>query len=249
MKQVIIIDDEAPARKIIGQYLGEFPQLSIVKECKNGLEAVESIHQIKPDLVFLDVQMPGMNGFEVLKKLQHIPSVIFSTAFDQYALQAFEVNAVDYLLKPYTRDRFREAVKRVIQEESHEHRPTSSPTTRFVQQLHQENKSYPSRILVQHAHKIVAITPEDILWVEAFGDYSKIHSQKGIFLSNMGIGNLGEKLDPALFIRVHRSAIVGIQAIQMVEKDGAGSFVVSLQNQEKVRVSRSYADNIKKLMV
>jgi len=253
MKQVIIIDDEAPARKIIRQYLGEFTQLSIVKECKNGLEAVESIHQLKPDLVFLDVQMPGMNGFEVLKKLQYIPSVIFSTAFDQYALQAFEVNAVDYLLKPYTRDRFREAVKRVIQEEHSEikagNRPNSSSTTQFVQQLHQENRSYPSRILVQHAHKIVAITPEDILWVEAFGDYSKIHTQKGIFLSNMGIGNLGEKLDPTLFIRVHRSAIVGIQAIQMVEKDGAGSFVISLQNQEKVRVSRSYADNIKKLMV
>lgn len=249
MKQVIIIDDEAPARKIIGQYLSDFAQLHIAKECKNGLEAVESIHQIKPDLIFLDVQMPGMNGFEVLKELQHIPSVIFSTAFDQYALQAFEVNAVDYLLKPYTRDRFREAVQRVLCEDVLEDRSQVSPTASLIQQLHQENKSYPSRILVQHGHKILAIAPEDILWIEAFGDYSKIHTHQGVFLSNMGIGNLNEKLDPALFIRVHRSAIVGIRAIQMVEKDGAGSFVIDLQNQERVKVSRSYAENIKKLMV
>lgn len=249
MKKVIIIDDEAPARKIITQYLGAFDHLEIIKECKNGLEAVECIHQLKPDLIFLDVQMPGMNGFEVLQKLQYIPSVIFSTAFDQYALQAFEVNAVDYLLKPYTKDRFQEAVKRVLQEEAMEDRANNSATAQFVQQLHHENKSYPSRILVQHAHKIVAIAPDEILWVEAFGDYSKIHTYKGTFLSNMGIGNLSEKLDPELFIRVHRSAIVGIQAIQMVEKDGAGSFVVSLQNQEKVKVSRSYAENIKRLMV
>ena len=249
MKKVIIIDDEAPARKIITQYLDAFDHLEIIKECKNGLEAVESIHQLKPDLIFLDVQMPGMNGFEVLQKLQYIPSVIFSTAFDQYALQAFEVNAVDYLLKPYTKDRFQEAVKRVLQEEAMEDRANNSATAQFVQQLHQENKTYPSRILVQHAHKIVAISPEEIMWIEAFGDYSKIHTHKGTFLSNMGIGNLSEKLDPGLFIRVHRSAIVGIQAIQMVEKDGAGSFVVSLQNQEKVKVSRSYAENIKRLMV
>lgn len=249
MKQILIIDDEAPARKIIRQYLHDFQKIHIAGECKNGLEAVKSIEQLQPDLIFLDVQMPGMNGFEVLQQLVHIPEVIFSTAFDQYALQAFEVNAIDYLLKPYTRKRFQEAVNRALKESQPRDELQNSATTRFIQQLHQENKSYPSRILVQHAHKIVAIAPEEILWIEAFGDYSKIHSQKGTFLSNMGIGNLDEKLNPELFIRVHRSAIVGIHAIAMVEKDGAGSFIVHLQNQTKVKVSRSYTENIKKLMV
>ncbi|GAA4961475.1 LytR/AlgR family response regulator transcription factor [Algibacter aquimarinus] len=241
MRKVIIVDDEASGRKLIKEYLQDFDDLILLGEANNGVDAVKIINEFKPDLVFLDIQMPGITGFDVLTHLEELPQIIFSTAYDQYALKAFEVHAVDYLLKPYTKDRFKVAVERLSESiQVNNARP-------LAESLLIENSKYPERILVQKQNKLITISTEDVIRIEAFGDYSKLITKDNTFLSNYGISILEEKLNDAIFIRVHRSSIINLNKVKELNKY-TKSYDVTMQNGDVVRVSRGYMDNIKKLM-
>lgn len=241
MRKVIIVDDESSGRKLIKEYLDDFNDLILLGEANNGVDAVKIINEFKPDLVFLDIQMPGMTGFDVLTHLEELPQIIFSTAYDQYALKAFEVHAVDYLLKPYTRERFKIAVEKSNQNiENNKARP-------LTESLLMDKPKFPERILVQSQNKLVTILIEDVIRIEAYGDYSKLITNDKTYLSNYGISTLEEKLDNSIFIRVHRSSIINLNEVKELNKY-TKSYDVTMQNGDVVRVSRGYMDNIKKLM-
>lgn len=240
MKKVIIADDEKAGRQLIKEYLADYPDLVLVGEANNGVDAIKEINEFKPDLVFLDIQMPGKTGFEVLNYLDEIPKIIFSTAYDEYALKAFEVHAVDYLLKPYTKTRFKTAIERLSQDQNQ--------LQALVQNVVLNDSTYPSRVLVQFNKKLVSIKVEDIVWVEAYGDYSKVHTATNAFLSNFGISELESKLNPEVFVRVHRSSIINLDQVKELDRYGK-SYDVTMTNGEVVRVSRGYMETLKKLML
>jgi two-component system, LytTR family, response regulator len=241
MKKVAVIDDEAAGRTLIKQYLVGYPNLVVVGEANNGVDAIKIINEFKPDLIFLDIQMPGLTGFEILEHLEEIPQIIFSTAYDKYALQAFEVHAVDYLLKPYTRERFKHAVQRIRNEEQ------PNPVQPLAESLLINSTHYPERILVQIGQKLINIAVTDIVWIEADGDYARLITLNGKYLSNYGISVLEAKLNPNSFIRVHRSSLINLKYIKEVQKYPS-NYDVIMQNNDVVRVSRGYMDNLKKLM-
>lgn len=241
MKKVVIVDDEKSGRSLIKEYLGNHKELILIGEANNGVDAIKIINEFKPDLVFMDIQMPGLNGFDVLEHLEELPTIIFSTAYDSYALQAFEVHAIDYLLKPYTRERFDKAIAKL---------KTNSPQqiAPLVNEHILSKTEYPERIIVEKGSKYVTLMTKDIFFVEAYGDYSKIYDTQSTYISNRGISSLEEKLNPKNFLRIHRSTIVSLSAISEVSRYGK-SFMLILKNGEKVKVSRTYADKIKELIL
>ena len=241
MKKVILIDDESAGRKLIREYIADYPDYIILAEANNGVDAVKQINEFKPDLIFLDIQMPGLTGFEVLSHLEEIPQIIFSTAYDKYAIQAFEVHAVDYLLKPYSKDRFKLAIERLAT------RNTMDSLLPLTESLLMDKKTYPERILVKSRQKLITIATSEILRIEAYGDYSKLITMSDSYVSNFGISALEEKLNPDSFIRVHRSAIINTHCIKEIEKHPS-SYEILMLNNDVVRVSRGYMDALKKLM-
>lgn len=245
--RTLIVDDEPPARAIIREYLAELSEIEVIGECANGREAVAEINRQKPDLVFLDIQMPAMNGFEVLQRLDYMPNIIFSTAYDQYALQAFEVNAVDYLLKPYSRARFMRAVERIIGRKD----TSEEELDKLSRLLHETRatEAYAERIFVRVGQKIIPVNTSSILWVGAEGDYSALHVGEKSLLCSLGLGQLEHKLDPAKFARVHRSFIVNLTALKSLESDGEGGYFATLADGARVRVSRTYAPKIRGLIL
>ena len=212
MKKVLIADDEEAGRILIKEYLKNYPNLVLLTEVNNGVDAITEINRFKPDLIFLDIQMPGKTGFEVLAHLEEIPQIIFSTAYDQYALQAFEVHAVDYLLKPYTKERFAKAIDRL--------ETGTTDVTGLAQSVIMDKDDYPERVLVQQSKKLITIAVGDIIWIEAYGDYSKLHTTTSTFVSNYGISGLEEKLNPKSFLRVHRSSIINLDKVKELHKYG-----------------------------
>lgn len=241
MQKIVIADDEAAGRTLIKQYLQEYPTMIVVGEANNGVDAVKIINEFKPDVVFLDIQMPGLTGFDVLTHLEEIPQIIFSTAYDQYALQAFEVHAIDYLLKPYTGVRFNAAIQKLRLNQSQNLTPVQPLAESLINPL-----QYPEKILIQQNQKLVTVNVRDIIWISAEGDYSKIITNRGNYLSNYGISQLELKLNPQHFIRVHRSSIIHLEFVKEIQKQ-LSSYDVIMQNGDWVRVSRGYMDNIKKL--
>ena len=241
MKKIIIIDDEAAGRTLIKQYLAEYPTLILVGEANNGVDAIKVINEFKPDLIFLDIQMPGLSGFQILPHLEEIPQIIFSTAYDKYALQAFDVHAVDYLLKPYTRERFKQAIQRIRDDGQ------ANPIQPLAESFMPNAANYPERILVPIGQKLITVLVADIVWIEADGDYSRLITSNGRYLSNYGISILESKLNPISFMRVHRSSIINVGCIKEVQKN-SNSYDVVMKNGDVVRVSRRYAESLKKLM-
>jgi two-component system, LytTR family, response regulator len=241
-KKVIICDDEDDARLLIQQYIADYPQLQIIKECSNGPEAVAAIDALEPDLIFLDIQMPGLSGFQVLQKIVHVPQIIFSTAFDKYALKAFDNNAVDYLLKPYTKQRFAQAINKVLDGGQ----KNAAGIKSLSESLQQDYTTYPERVLVESGNRMISLSVNDILWIEADGDYTRLHTVQKFYLSNYGISMLEQKLNPATFFRIHRSAIINLNLVKEVLKESDGYHVV-LQNGMQHKVGRSYTEVIKKL--
>lgn len=242
MKKVIIVDDEAPARELIREYISEYKDLIVVGECNNGVDALKDIRTFRPDLILLDVQMPGMTGFEVLEHLDQVPEIIFSTAYDKYALDAFEVNAVDYLLKPYTRERFGKAIDKVLERDV----PYLDKIQELAESLeNQRNPGFTGKIFVQSGSHLVAVNTKDIIWLEADKDYTWLYTLEKKYLSSHGLGNLERKLDQTQFIRVHRSSIVNLNYIQQIDKH-SNSYDIIMNNGDTVRVSRSYMEEIKK---
>lgn len=245
MLKVVIVDDEAPARQLLRQYLDAHPELVIVGEANNGVDAIKVIQEMRPELLFLDVQMPGLTGLEVLTHLDELPLIIFSTAYDQYALKAFEFHAVDYLLKPYTKDRFETAIRHLG---TRLQQPQEAVRTLTQAMVDEEDKNaYPRKILVAKGNKLVAVNVGDIQWISAEGDYSSLITAQGRFLSQYGIGQLEKKLDPATFIRVHRSSILNLQYVQEVFRDGH-TYDAKMQNGDIVKVSRSYVPKVKEII-
>ena len=242
----LIIDDEKLARDLLREYLESFPQIEVIGECAKGSEAVEKINKLKPDLIFLDVQMPGMNGFDVLDEIDHEPHVIFTTAYDQYAIRAFEKNAVDYLLKPLDEERFTQAVNRALKRKTTE----VSDLEEMLRSIKSEGKgSFDSHIFVQKSEKLFNLPVEEIIFLEASGDYTVITTKSDQFVSSSGIGKLEEILNPDTFIRVHRSTIINLNFLKEIERHFNGGMVVKMQNGKSFPVSRTYAKLIRKKVV
>lgn len=241
----LIIDDEKLARELLHEYLEGFPEIEIIGECSKGTEAVEKINKLKPDLIFLDVQMPGMNGFDVLEEIDHEPYIIFTTAYDQYAIKAFEKNAVDYLLKPLDEERFRLAVNRAMKRKTVE----SGNLEELLRSIKTEGKSFESHIFVQKSEKLFNLPVEEIVYLEASGDYTVITTKNDQFVSSSGIGKLEEIMDPDTFIRVHRSTIINLNYLKEIERHFNGGMVVKMQSGKSFPVSRTYAKLIRKKVV
>lgn len=242
MKKVLICDDEDDARKLIREYMIDYPQLQVIQECANGPETVHAIDSLEPDIIFLDIQMPGLSGFQVLQQIVHVPQIIFSTAFDKYALKAFDNNAVDYLLKPYTRQRFSQAVNKVLLNIGR----NMEGIKNLSENLQSTYTAYPEKVLVESGNRMISLSVNDISWMEAEGDYTKLHGVDKSYLSNYGIGTLEQKLNPAIFVRIHRSAIININMVKEVFRDSNGYYVV-LQNGGSHKVGRNYVEVIKKI--
>ena len=237
----VIVDDEKLARDLLSVFLEKFPDIEIQATCKNGAEAVEKIDKHKPDLVFLDVHMPGMNGLDVLDNVDHEPSVIFTTAYDQYAITAFEKNAVDYLLKPIDETRFGESISRFIDSKSGQKQDMQT----LLSELSSKSSSYKTAIFVQKSEKYFKINTEDIMYLEASGDYTVISANNEQYVSSRGISKLEDKLSPELFIRIHRSTIVNQEHLAQIEKHFNGGMIAKMKNGKTFPISRSYVKRIK----
>lgn len=241
----LIIDDEKLARDLLREYLEGYPEITVLGEAAKGTEAVELINKLKPDVIFLDVQMPGMNGFDVLEEIDHEPYIIFITAYDQYAIKAFEKNAVDYLLKPLDQERFRSAINRAMKRKTAE----QGSVEELLRNIRSEGRNFETHIFVQKSEKLYNLPVEDIVYLEASGDYTIITTKTDQFVSSSGIGKLEEIMDPDTFIRVHRSTIININSLKEIERHFNGGMVVKMQNGKSFPVSRTYARLIRKKVV
>lgn len=234
--KVIIIDDEKLARDLIRSFLTKYTDMEIAAECENGFEGIKSINEYKPDLIFLDIQMPKLNGFEMLELIDEELNIIFSTAYDQYALKAFEVNAVDYLLKPFSRERFDEAVKRVL-ERIEKAEPIIQKPKELAGKFVSENEIL-KRIVVKKNQKIEIVPVEQILYLEAQDDYVKIVTKDSSALKQNRMKFFEEHL-PDSFVRIHRSYLVNLNYIKQIDLIGKDSHAVLLKDGKQLPVSKS----------
>ena len=245
MIRAIIIDDENLARELIKAYLKKFDQIEVVAECADGFEGLKAIQQYSPDLIFLDIQMPKITGFEMLELIDQPPIVIFSTAFDQYAIKAFELNATDYLLKPYAEARFEEAVKKAITKiGQHE---GNKKELEGLKQTRSESEML-DRIVVKTGNKIQILPLKQIYHFEAQDDYVAIHSESGKYLKLMRMKNLEDGLPADDFVRIHRSHIVNVKQIEKLELYEKDSYLLYLKSGKSLPVSRSGHSRLKEVL-
>jgi two-component system, LytTR family, response regulator len=244
--RVMIVDDERLARRGVVLRLRKFKDIEIVGECADGLSAVEKIIALSPDVVFLDIQMPGMDGFEVLRALprENLPNVIFLTAFEQHALRAFEVHALDYLLKPVDDERFAAAIDRARKLQDSATRVRMAE--RILQMLGGDSEKYASRFVVRVGSSIRIVHAEDTDWIGAAGDYTELHVRGRSHLLRETMNSLEQKLDPEKFLRVHRSRIVRIACIVELSAIDNGEYMIKLADGSQHRSSRTYTDKVKK---
>jgi two-component system, LytTR family, response regulator len=236
MIKAILIDDEPLARSIVTEYLQAFPEITIAQECNDGFEGVKAIAQHKPDLIFLDIQMPKINGFEMLELIEQPPAVIFTTAFDEYAIKAFESRAVDYLLKPFSKERFEKAIHKWFQQRNQAEANANTQTllTEEVRQPEERN-----RIVVKEGSNIRIIPVHEIHYIEAYDDYVKIFTQKEMFLKKKTMNFYEKSLDAAQFVRVHRSYIINLQQLTKIEPLEKETYLALLRSGVKVPLSKS----------
>jgi two-component system LytT family response regulator len=242
--RALIVDDEPLVRRGVMLRLRKFRDIEIVGECGDGLTAVEKIRDLSPDLVFLDVQMPGMDGFAVLRALpkERLPGIIFLTAFEQHALRAFEVHAIDYLLKPMGNARFAAAVDRALK--LIDSASKAAVTERVLQMLGRTVDKYVCRFTVQSGSRIQIVLSEDLEWIGTAGNYVELHVRGRSFLFRESMASLEQRLDPAKFIRIHRSRIVKASCILELQSIENREFVVKLSDGSEHRSSRTYADKV-----
>jgi Response regulator of the LytR/AlgR family len=235
MIRTLIIDDEEPARVLVRKFLEDFSEIEVIDECADGFAAVKSINEHNPDLIFLDVQMPKLSGFELLEIIEHKPQVIFTTAYDSYAIKAFDENAVDYLLKPFSRERFADAVRKVMGRIASQTEQSYSD----VIALAEEKTEILQRIAVKSGSKIEIIAGSDIVYLESEGDYVMIHTKTGKFLKEKTMKYFEQHLDPDSFIRIHRSSIININEISRIELFEKESYIIKMKNGDQVKASNS----------
>lgn len=253
---VLIVDDEPLAREIITAYLNDFSEVVIVHEAVNGLEALKIINEKKPDLLFLDIQMPKLDGMALLdsKKLLHHPPVIFTTAYDQYAIRAFELNAIDYLMKPFDRARFHQTMQKALDKfKLKELWDIQIEFTKFRldyenSKLERRDSSYPSKLVVKDSKRIKHIAVENIVTIHAAGDYVEINESDGKFLLYKSITDIQHKLNPEAFRRIHKSIIININMISEIRSHGNGEFNFHLTNGQVVKSGRTYKPSIADLV-
>ncbi len=245
--RALIVDDEPLAREWVRSAVAEDPELEVLGECGDGFEAAEAIRRLKPDLVFLDVQMPGLDGFGVLEALspEEIPAVVFVTAFDQYAVRAFEAQAVDYLMKPFSKERVEEAVRRVrelVKGRSLEDFRES--VAKIVEKIRRD-RSFPEWVLLKADGKNVFVKVKDIDWIESSRNNVRIHVGQTIYLLHETTSAIASRLDPKKFLRIHRSAIVNIERIKELHPWFNGDYAVVLRDGTQLTLSSSYRDRLK----
>jgi two-component system LytT family response regulator len=257
--RVLIVDDESLARDTIRLLLEDHGEFNIVGECKDGDEAVEAIRADKPDLVFLDIQMPGKNGFDVVEAVgpEHMPVVIFATAYDQYALRAFEAHALDYLLKPYDDERFEKALDRAVKRiKEQQIGALGSELMSLVEERRAEREAVPEpdpatpleRIMIKERDALFFVKVEDIDWIEAAGDYVSLHVDKKSHLLRESMTGMEAKLDAKRFVRIHRSTIVNVERIKELRPYFHGDYIVYLKDGTELRLSRRYWNRLEQIV-
>lgn len=265
----VIVDDEPLARKGLSLRLAEFDNIEIVGECKNGLEAVTLIPQLRPDLVFLDIQMPGLNGFQVINKLQELkqpmPLIVFVTAFDSYAIKAFDVHALDYVLKPVDESRLKDAVDKVVMTLEREQQDgnnqklatlladfTGDDCEDILRKLASgesiSTNTYPDVLAIKDGSEVTRVAISDIQWIDAAGDYMCVHATEKTHIMRRTMKELENDLDPKKFVRAHRSAIVNIKFVQKMVSHISGEYHLILNNGTELKVSRSHRDRVKEMI-
>ena len=259
--RTLIVDDEPLARRTIRNLLAEDPDIEVIDECGGGAEAVESIRRRPPDLLFLDIQMPGMDGFDVLSRieLERISAVIFVTAYDAYALKAFEVHALDYLLKPFTDERFREALARAKSHvELREAKGLAESLRAFLRGRADEEAAvappgkkggYLTRFMVKAGGRVLFINPSDVDWIEADNYYIKLHVGGRAHLLRLSMKELEERLDPKTFWRTHRSAIINLDRVKELQQHPSGEYVVVLRDGTELKLSRARRERLQELLM
>ena len=244
MSKVVIIDDEPLARSLVVEYLQQHSSIEIAAECNDGFQGVKAIMQHKPDLIFLDIQMPKINGFEMLELLDSTPSVIFTTAFDEYAIKAFEANAIDYLLKPFSKERFDLAIQKWLEKNN-----TSSEKN--IQALLENTTKQPdekNRIVVKNGSDIRIVPMADVMYIEAYDDYVKIFTKDTYFLKKKTMNYYEKVLDNNHFFRTHRSFIINLQELTKIEPLEKNTYVVLLKNGKRIPLSRTGYSKLKETL-
>jgi two-component system LytT family response regulator len=253
----IIVDDEPHAREGLKIRLEEYPSINVVKECSSGFEAIEQINLLKPSLVFLDIQMPEMNGFEVLEKItiDPLPLIIFVTAYDKYALKAFECHAFDYLLKPISDERFEKTMRVVTSEMNRRNLEEYAAKLKSVvndylntvagesykkEKSESAEKTFITRLMIKSKEHLSFILIDEIDWIESAGDYVYIHTNSNKYIIRETMVSLEEKLNPKNFIRIHRSAIVNVDKIKSLKPNEHGDYEVFLHSGARLKLSRTY---------
>lgn len=239
--KALIIDDEQLARQLIRNYLKTFTGIEIIGECENGFEGARNIAELKPDLVFLDIQMPKLNGFEMLELIDNPPEIIFITAHNDYAIRAFEMNAVDYLLKPYSQERLVSAVQKAAEKIQ----SGIGKDKKIEQLIHQPLSEKLERIVVKTGTKIKVIPVDKINYFEAQDDYIMLYTDEGKHLKQGTMKYYEDHLDSAKFIRVHRSYIVRIDQVVQLEPYSKDNYLLKLKNGTALKVSRNGLKNLK----
>jgi two-component system LytT family response regulator len=247
--KTLIVDDEPLARDKVKRFLRDESDVEIIGECGNGKEAVSAIKKLSPDLVFLDIQMPEMSGFQVLQSVgvAQMPAVIFATAYDQYAIQAFDVHALDYLLKPFNRERFRRAVERVREQIGTNDADSLDKRLRALIADLKTEKKYLERLVIKSVGRVFFLKTKEIDWIEAAGNYVKLHVGRESHMLRETMNGLESKLDPDKFLRIHRSTLVNIDRIKELHPLFSGDYTVMLQNGAELTLSRSYRDRLLEL--
>jgi two-component system, LytTR family, response regulator len=243
MTKVIIIDDEPLARSVVTEYLQSFREVTIVQECNDGFEGVKAIAQHKPDLIFLDIQMPKINGFEMLELIDQPPAVIFTTAFDEYAIKAFESHAIDYLLKPFSKDRFDKAMQKWLSQRNSNDAKNKTLIQEEVRQPEERN-----RVVVREGGNIRIIPVDEIHYIEAYDDYVKIYTLKEMFLKKKTMSFYENSLDASQFVRVHRSYIIQLNQITRIEPLEKETHLALLKSGAKIPLSKTGYAKLKSVL-
>ncbi len=245
--KALIVDDEPLAREVIKVWLAPHREIELVGEAANGRAAVAAVHRLKPDLVFLDVQMPDLDGFGVVRKISAsvMPAIIFVTAYDHFAVRAFEVHALDYLLKPFPQSRFDDALQRALQQLP-QRRPGATPPNWLAWLAAHEARCSPylQRLSVKTNGKIILLKTADVDWIEAAGDYVSLHTGGKSHLLHETMNSLALKLNPSQFLRIHRSILVNSERVRELHPHRNGEYYVVLHNGARLKLSRSYRDNL-----
>ncbi|PYS47531.1 MAG: DNA-binding response regulator [Acidobacteria bacterium] len=247
--RTVIVDDEPIARRGIRAQLKEEADIEIVAECGNGRDAIKVIEEQKPDLVFLDIQMPELDGFSVIEAInaERLPAVIFVTAYDKYALRAFEVHALDYLLKPFDNERFTKALERARKQIE---RRSLSDLNRRLQSLIDDlksNRKYAERLVIKSAGRIFFLNVEEIDWIEAADNYVRLHAGRDSHLLRETMSSLEGRLDPTQFLRIHRSIIINTRRIKELHPLFHGEYEIVLSNGKRLTSGRNYRNRLQEL--